>query len=194
MNTPTHLLVGAAAFGRAGQAKMTIAALLGAAVPDASLYGLVAYERLVNDTDPRVIFDELYFSDGWRAVFQVDNSIFVYGLILAIGAAARWPVLIAFAGAALLHIALDLPFHHDDGRPHFWPVSDHIVASPLSYWDGRRGAGWVGLLEMAIVLATAAALWLRHRQIWARALIALAALATFGTSAFWRVFFSTGGP
>lgn len=192
MNTPTHLLVGAAACGSARDARVTAAALVGAATPDLSLYVLVAFERFIRGTDPRVIFDELYFSDGWRAVFEIDNSLFLYGFALALGLFARWPILIAFAGAALLHLALDLPFHHDDGRPHFWPFSDFVYESPLSYWDGRHHAGWVSMGETALVFAAAAVLWVRHRQIWARAMIGLAATMQLGVSGFWRVFFSQG--
>lgn len=70
------------------------------------------------------VFGELYYSQAWQTVFAIDNSVILWGAVLAIALWLRKPALVALSGAALLHIALDLPLHHDDGRPHFWPLSD----------------------------------------------------------------------
>lgn len=65
-------------------------------------------------------------------------------------------------GAALLHLALDFPLHHDAGHSHFWPVSWWVFESPVSYWDVRRGATWVVPIELALALGSAIGLWMRR--------------------------------
>lgn len=108
MNTPAHLIFGAAAFGKPGRPDVTAAAVFGALLPDLSLYLMVSWAMFVRGIDARVIFDELYFSEAWQAVFAVDNSMPIWGIALALGLWRRWPVLTAFAGAGLLHLVFDL--------------------------------------------------------------------------------------
>ena len=152
MNTPAHLIFGIAAFGRPAQRATIWAAAAGALAPDLSLYVMAGVSLFVLQIEPRVVFDELYFSDAWQQVFAIDNSALLCGALLAIAVWRASPVLIAFAGAALLHIALDFPLHHDDGRPHFWPLSWWVFESPVSYWDHRHHAGLVGPVEGALSL------------------------------------------
>lgn len=159
MNTPAHLLLGAAAFGRRGSRHLFGAALVGSLLPDLSLYLLAGAALFIFDISPQRVFDELYFSDSWQTVFAIDNSVFVWTglLILAFWSRREWAVVLA--GAALLHLALDFPLHHDDGRPHFWPVSDWVFSSPLSYWDRARGALWIAPLEAVLALVAALRVW-----------------------------------
>ena len=119
MNTPAHLIFGMAAFAKRDQPKVTAAALAGALIPDLSLYLMAGVSLFVLQIDPNVVFGELYFSDAWQAVFRVDNSFVVWGILLAIALWRRAVWGIALTGAALLHIGLDFPLHHDDGRAHF---------------------------------------------------------------------------
>ena len=161
MNTPAHLIFGAAAFGRSARPGTLAAALAGGLAPDLSLYILVGWHLGVRGTDAQVVFDELYFSDFWQGIFAIDNSAVLWGVLLAVAAWRSWPLLLAFSGAALLHIALDFPLHHDDGRPHFWPLSDWVYESPFSYWDRRHGAGWIGPVEAVACVALTVLLWVR---------------------------------
>lgn len=172
MNTPAHVLLGAAVFGRGGEARLLWAAVLGALAPDASLYIMAGVSLFLMAIPPEVVFDELYFSDSWQTVFAVDNSMFVWGALLGVALWHRWSVGIAFAGAGLLHLALDFPLHADDGRPHFWPLSDWVFASPVSYWDSTHHAGWVAPITVLICVVAYAAIW--------RAQIRPVGLATFG--------------
>lgn len=169
MNTPAHLIFGLAAFGRPGQAGVTAAALIGAALPDLSLYALVAWEQ-ARGTSAQVIFDQLYFSDAWMAVFAVDNSLVLWGAVLALALWLGRGWAVALAGAALLHIALDLPLHGADARPHFWPISDWRFHSPVSYWDPAHHGTLVGAVEIAACLALTVLIWRRFRALWVRAL------------------------
>lgn len=161
MNTPAHLIVGLAAFGKPKQPLVIAAALLGALLPDLSLYLLAGWELWVRGTPPEVVFDELYFSALWQTIFRIDNSAVLWGVGLALALWARSGWAVALTGAALLHIATDLPLHHDDGRAHFWPITDWVFVSPVSYWDMDRYAGIVAPVEMAIVVGLA--VWLVRR-------------------------------
>lgn len=167
MNTPAHLLIGAACFGRPGRTNILIAAFAGALLPDLSLYVMAGTALFVLGISPQRVFNELYFSDAWQTVFAIDNSFLLWGLLFALALWRAAPWAIALTGAALLHLCLDFPLHHDDGRPHFWPVSAWVFESPFSYWDRAHGAMWIAPLEGALALGAMIVLWLRKVPIWA---------------------------
>lgn len=171
MNTPAHLILGMAAFGRPNQPRLTAAAVAGALAPDISLYLMTAVSLFVMEIPPQRVFGELYFSGAWQQVFAIDNSFVLWGLLFGLSLYGRWRVGIAFAGAALLHLALDFPLHNDDGRPHFWPLSDWVYESPVSYWDRDHHAEIIAPVEM--LLATGICAWMlpRFKSLWARVLI-----------------------
>lgn len=189
MNTPAHILLGAAVFGRGGEARLLWAAVLGAIAPDASLYIMAGVSLFILAIPPEVVFNELYFSDSWQTVFAIDNSIFLWGALLGLAVWRRWPAGIAFAGAGLLHLALDFPLHADDGRPHFWPFSDWIFASPVSYWDSTYHAGWVAPVTVLICVLSYAVIW--RARIRPVALVGFSALllAEFWVLRQWLLFF-----
>ena len=157
MNTPAHLLLGAAAFGR--DRALIWGAMTGAMMPDLSLYVMAGVSMHILGIAPQVVFDQLYFSDSWQTVFAIDNSVLVWGTLLciAIWSGRRWAI--ALCAAALLHLALDFPLHHDDGRPHFWPLSGWVFESPVSYWDRSRGATWIAPMELSMALIAGLVLW-----------------------------------
>ena len=84
MNTPAHLLIGAAVFGRPATTRILAAAFAGAMLPDLSLYLMAGVSLLILDIPPQVVFGELYYSRGWQTVFAIDNSFFVWGALLAL--------------------------------------------------------------------------------------------------------------
>lgn len=196
MNTPAHLIIGAAVFARPGDKAASSAALAGAIIPDLSLYVMAANELLIRNTDPGIVFGQMYFSDEWQRIFAIDNSVFLWAAVLVMGLAlqgnraadlgnaamspasrmksfpvrANWVAVLG--GAALLHLALDFPFHHDDGRAHFWPLSNWIFESPLSYWDPAHFGQIVGPLEGFLCLWLCVLLWRRFRGWPARSMIA----------------------
>lgn len=174
MNTPAHLLVGWAALARQKPQPVILAALIGALLPDLSLYVMAGVSMFVLNIPASVVFDELYFSDAWQTVFAIDNSFIVWGAALAAAVASKREWAIALCGAALLHLALDFPLHHDDGRAHFWPVTNWIFESPLSYWDRRHHAGIIGPLELT--LAVGCVIAILGRNLWQRNTILVALL------------------
>ena len=189
MNTPAHLLLGAAAFGRRGTRVIMAAALLGALTPDLSLYLLAGTALFVLNIPPAKVFNELYFSDAWQTVFAIDNSFFVWGVLLGLAIWSRKPWAIAFCAAGLLHLFLDFPLHHDDGRAHFWPLTGWVFESPVSYWDTRQGAMFIAPVEAAICVIAFVMIW-RHRPGPWLAGLALALLAAeLWVVRTWLVFF-----
>ncbi len=189
MNTPAHLIFGLTAFGKANQTAVTAAAFAGALIPDLSLYSLVAWHQFVLGTDLRIVFGELYFSEAWQRIFRIDNSMVLWGIALVLGVMWRAPVMIALCGAALLHLVLDFGFHHDDGRAHFWPISNWIFESPVSYWDPRHYGTYVGMAEIAAALACCVVLWRRFVGRWMRGLIVALGLAEIAPVFAWALMF-----
>ena len=189
MNTPAHLIFGLAAFGKRDAPLVTMAALAGAMLPDLSLYVMAGVSLFVLGLSPQVVFDEMYFSDAWQLVFKIDNSIVLWGLGLAYALWRKSAWGIALCGAALLHIGLDLPLHHDDGRAHFWPISDWVFESPVSYWDRRHYAGIVAPIEALAVLV--ASLFLLRRFVdWPmRTLVVVLAAAQLLPGIMWMFVF-----
>ncbi|MEM6727965.1 MAG: cobalamin biosynthesis protein CobQ [Pseudomonadota bacterium] len=170
MNTPCHLIMGAAAFGKPASRGVTWAALAGGVAPDVSLYVMGGVAMFILGISPEVVFRDLYFSDAWQQVFAVDNSFILWGIGLAFGLFFRAPWAIALTGAALLHLAFDFPLHAEDARAHFWPLTDWKFISPISYWDSSAGGQIVGVAELALVaLMTGYLLW-RFKSLGWRAL------------------------
>ena len=189
MNTPAHLIFAAAAFAQPYNRRRTFAALGGALAPDLSLYLMAGISLYVLRLSPNYVFDTLYFSDAWQTVFAVDNSFFVWGFAFGL---AWWMGAkngMVFAASALLHLAFDFPLHHDDGRPHFWPISDWVFDSPVSYWDTRAHAGIIAPIEMALSLLFCLILMRRFSSLRSRALIASLALLQLAPVFFWAFVF-----
>lgn len=189
MNTPAHLIFGAAAFSRPDRKGSLTAALLGAFAPDLSLYLMVAVSILGLGIPAETVFREYYYSDAWQAVFAIDNSFILWGLLLGLALWRRWPLMVVFSGAALLHLGLDFPLHTHDARQHFWPVSDWVFESPYSYWDRRAHAGIIGPIEGALSILFAGVLLWRFKAWAVRALILILLAAELFSSGIWRFVF-----
>ncbi|MEL6913492.1 MAG: cobalamin biosynthesis protein CobQ [Pseudomonadota bacterium] len=189
MNTPAHLIMGAAAFGKPSEPRVTWAALAGATLPDLSLYVLAGWHLLVLGTSEEVVFGQLYFSAAWQRVFAVDNSVVLWGIVLGLALWRRAPWAVALSGAALLHIAFDFPLHNEDARMHFWPLTEWKFHSPVSYWDSASGAQAVGVIELLLVVALTVFLLRRHGSwAWRAGFVALACLQVVPFFA-WYLFF-----
>ncbi|MEM1236656.1 MAG: cobalamin biosynthesis protein CobQ [Pseudomonadota bacterium] len=168
---------------------MTVAALIGAIIPDASLYVLAGWELFVKGTPDSVVFGQMYFSDEWQQIFAIDNSFVLWGLALCAALYFRSAWALAFTGAAILHIAFDFPLHNEDARMHFWPLSDWKFYSPISYWDSSSGGQFVGVIELALVLIMTVYLFRRFRSwFWRGFFGSLAALQVLPFFA-WYLFF-----
>lgn len=176
MNTPSHLLIGAAVFAKRGNGKVTLAAMVGGLVPDLPLISMVIWCLWIKGMPAELVFDQLYFSDSWQRLFAIDHSFFLWGGLLAFGQWRKMDVLRAFAGAALLHAGVDFLVHHDDARRQFWPFSTWVFQSPVSYWDRAHFGGIVAPLEAVLDVICAALLVRRLTRAWERLAVLIAAV------------------
>ena len=135
------------------------------------------------------VFREFYYSDGWQAVFAVDNSFIVWTAILLLALRTGSAAFVAFASAALLHLAFDFPLHAHDARRHFWPVSDWVFVSPVSYWDEARFGRVAGPVEVAATLSLCLLCLLRFRTLAVRLTAAALAVMQASASGIWRYVF-----
>jgi len=189
LNTPAHLILGAAAFGKADSRSVTWWALAGGFVPDLSLYVMAGVSLFVLGIAPNHVFGTLYYSDAWQQVFAIDNSFVLWGIALGVAIWRKTPWAIAFTAAALLHLALDFPLHNHDARMHFWPVTDWKFISPISYWEGARGGDIVGAIEVVMVATLAVYLLRLHKDFWLRLTFAALALMQVAPFVIWRLVF-----
>ena len=190
MNTPAHLIFGMTVFGKRNRPALTGAAFAGSLIPDLSLYLLAGVHLLVLGTAPEVVFGQLYYSDAWQSIFRIDNSLVLWGTGFALTLFARQPVVVALCGAAVLHLCLDFLLHNDDARAHFWPLTDWVFYSPVSYWDPQHFGGVVGPVEVLLSLACCAYLWRRHRGRLMRVLVVALGLMELGPLVIWTLMFA----
>jgi hypothetical protein len=117
------------------------------------------------------VFGQLYFSDAWQRVFAVDHSFIVWGTVFVIAVWLGRTLLRAFAGAGFLHAVADFLTHHDDARRQFWPVSDWVFQSPVSYWDVRFYGNVFAYFEVGLVTSLTVMLCWRMKRLWQRGLV-----------------------
>lgn len=192
MNTPAHLIFATAAFARPYEPRRTLAAVCGALAPDLSLYLMSFTALFVLGYSPQYVFDTLYFSPAWQQVFAIDNSFILWGLAFGLCAYMKAKNAMVFTASALLHLAFDFPLHHDDARAHFWPISDWVFESPLSYWDPNHHGGTVGAIEVAVSLALCVVLFIRFESFRSRALIGVMAMTQVMPLVLWAYVFALG--
>ncbi len=183
MNTVTHVLINAS-IDRAGRRRATrgrhrIATkpfVLGGVAPDLPLIVLTAggfawFSGVRGWTTGETfhhIFDDLFFTHpGWIAAHNVLQAplVLLAAILGAVALRRRWPgparTIGWFAAGCAVHVAGDIPLHHDDGPLLLFPLDWQLrFQSPISYWDTARHADIVRPLELALVVGlTAYLLW-----------------------------------
>ena len=180
MNTLAHIVIASAALSQSKAPNRNRAIVLGALVPDASMFVFFAWSRMHGWSGDET-WNVQFWNEPWQTIGAASNSFVLLGAVLLLAAWRQWPVLAIGSLAALIHVALDFPLHADDAHRHFWPLSDWRFASPVSYWDpdhhGRLGSA----LETFGGFVATAVLWRRFpRRCWHvlfSALLALQCLA-----------------
>jgi hypothetical protein len=170
MNTPSHLLINAA-LRKGLRSRVVIPGgpfLWGSVAPDLPLYllsigGLIYYPAVygwTREQAARHMFDTLYFNDPfWIAAHNTLHSPTMLLLLLA----ALWPArargikgsttLWWFLVGCLVHTAVDIPCHVDDGPLLFFPFNWTIrYHSPVSYWDPRYYGTQFAVFELTLDL------------------------------------------
>ena len=158
------MLIGAAVFGRQLVPATLAAALAGGLAPDLPMFAMVLWATRVAGLPEQEVFSTLFFSDTWQAVFAVDHGLLIWGAVLGLAIWRRNLILRCFAGAGSLHAVADFLTHHDDARRQFWPVSEWVLRSPVSYWDARYYGNTFGVFEVALVVMLAILLCWRLRR------------------------------
>ncbi len=191
MNTPTHLLISSALLARPGaepgNKRRNVAVIAGALIPDAAIFVMFFWTRLVEGASELEVWSTLYWREPWQSLVAVGNSLPLYAALLGLAIASRRPAVMAFAVSALLHLAFDFPFHHGDAHPHLWPFSDWRFASPMSYWDPNHFGTVVSLAEAALAVFLIAVLWRRFSGRLIRAALLVAAASYIAVPAYFKL-------
>lgn len=184
MNTPTHITLALALLGKKNNPKRNKSVIAGALLPDVAMFFLFFYEVIIQ-TPQRVIWEEKYFSPLWQNTTDLFNSIpiFVSILIFAWYKKIEWLQLVCLG--ALLHIAFDLPLHHDDGHRHFFPLTDWRFESPISYWDPAYYGQYWSVFELVLLLGTGYVAWNMLASKWAKAALLIVVIVNIAMPAFY---------
>ncbi|MEO1264353.1 MAG: hypothetical protein AAFV26_01455, partial [Pseudomonadota bacterium] len=106
MNTPTHLLVAAAALAKRDAPVRNTAVVVAAVLPDLSIFVLYFWARIVEGLPSREIWRNVYWQEPWQTLSAISNSIPLWLLVCVAGLLLRRPVVAVVGGAALLHVLL----------------------------------------------------------------------------------------
>jgi hypothetical protein len=147
MITPHHLIYNSALARRFFPHWPTPAVLAGALFPDIWVWLYFAWYSLVQHTPERLLWGDLYFKSGWNAIFCLAHSFWLLPLCAALSAWWRKPGLTGFFCSALFHAVCDFSVHHSDAYRHFYPFSDWIFHSPVSYWERDFHGHLISMLE-----------------------------------------------
>jgi hypothetical protein len=170
------MLIGAAVFSRPLVPASLIAAFAGGLAPDLPMLGMVLWTTRIAGFPEHEVFGELYFSEGWQAVFAVDHSLLLWSILFSAALGLGSVILRAFFGSGLLHAMADFLTHHDDARQQLWPLSEWVFRSPVSYWDSRYFGDVFGLFELGLVIILTIYL-IRQMQFWWQRAMVLAVSA-----------------
>jgi membrane-bound metal-dependent hydrolase YbcI (DUF457 family) len=194
MNTQTHMIMGAALFGRNVPARAWIG-VLGGVLPDIPMILVVAFLKLSGVPD-RTIFGEIYWQNWWQVTNAIGHSFLLWGLLLALGLALRdrsapftrgadrWTLLAILAGSALLHSGIDFLLHREDAHMSLWPLTRWKFISPVSYWDWRHYGRYASAFEILLGLSMALVLVRRYRNWIVRGLLVIAMLIYVAVPAY----------
>lgn len=193
MLTSTHILIGAAVSSKPDfKPWQLVLAWAGGFMPDASIFLMVAYSRLVNGAgvDLWTIPTGLYWQEPWQTYSAVSNSFPLWGLVLLSGfllykyskpfKMAGLGMMIFFTGY-FLHISVDFITHADDAHVQFWPFSTWRFHSPISYYQPQYYGRIVGVFEAVMGLSIVGYLIIRFRQ-WSVRIIAAVLAVPYGFS------------
>lgn len=186
MMTPTHLISAGALFAKPGSRTENSALFAGAFFPDLSIFVLFFWAKAVGIPDEE-LWSTTYWSEPWQTFSAISNSVPLFAVLAVAAWALGWRVLLLFALGALVHLALDFPFHATDAHRHFWPITDWRFYSPFSYWDGRYGAEIVRVIELAIMGVGLAFLWRRFDAAWVKVAVILGLLSTVAVPTYFML-------
>ena len=190
MNTPAHLLVALALLSKRKQQKRNIAVVVGALLPDFSIFVFYFNAKLIEGLAEREIWREAYWTEPWQTISAISNSVPLALIVFAVGVWRKSVLVSVFALALLIHFALDFPLHADDAHRHFWPLTDWRFFSPLSYWNSDHGGGIGAGIEIIAISIASLILWRRFATWSVRLAITITAILYFAAGLYFSFAFS----
>ncbi len=162
MDTTAHIVCNLLVQSRPSYPRIFIWTIVGAILPDLPIFVFYAWESGIVGSSESEIWSTRYFLPGWQNFIDLFNSIPLVILALAASIYFRlqWGVVVTVG--MLLHIAFDIPLHHDDAHRHFFPISNWRFFSPFSYWDSRFYGDILRPAQVVFVFGGLIWLWMRH--------------------------------
>jgi membrane-bound metal-dependent hydrolase YbcI (DUF457 family) len=188
MHTPAHIVASLAVTKSLNKKSPATAAIWGAVIPDSPMYIFFAYEALWMGESQQDIWHTLYFQQGWQDFFDLFNSI----PLISIGIFVAWRLkrswwLFLFL-SMMVHMILDLPLHAEDAHRHFYPFSNYVFQSPISYWDSQYYGNIGMFLELCVLVISVYTIWPLFRKKVQRGFLVLSLLLyilMFGAMILW---------
>lgn len=158
MNTPAHVILNLLCIGRRDSSNVLTPVIVGAVLPDAPMFLFYFVEKVIRQTPEQVIWRQSYYQSHWQNFIDLFNSLplMFIGVLIAGWIGSRVGLLLF--SSMMLHVAGDLPLHHDDAHRHFFPISNWRFESPVSYWDSKHYGDIVSVLEILVVVVSC--IWL----------------------------------
>lgn len=105
-------------------------------------------------------FDNLYFNNSWwiasHNVLHSPTALTIYAIVLwrylnRPNTRGHWWLWFVFG--CMVHSAIDILTHYNDGPVLFWPIDWHTrFYSPISYWDKAHYASQFVYFEVGLNL------------------------------------------
>ena len=169
MVTQSHVVLNIALLSKRNKPFLHCYAFIGAVLPDVSMFIFFAVETFILKTPQRELWGSRYFMEAWQTFFDLFNAVPLILILLSIGYyLLNSERIVVFAWSMLIHCGFDFLTHHDDGHHHFFPFSDFVFESPISYWDRDHYAGIVAPIERLVMLAASVYLFPRLKTRLAR--------------------------
>ena len=153
MVTQSHVVLNIALLSKRDKPFLHFYAFIGAVLPDLPMFIFFAVETFIRKTSQRELWGTRYFMEAWQTFFDLFNAIPLILIVLGIGYyLLHSGRIIIFAWSLLLHCGFDFITHNDDGHHHFFPLSDFVFESPISYWDRDHYGDIVAPIERLVML------------------------------------------
>ena len=185
MVTQSHVVLNIALLSKRDKPFRHYCAFIGAVLPDLPMFIFFTVETFIRKTPQRELWGSRYFIEAWQNFFDLFNSVPLILILLGIGYyLLNSERIVVFAWSMIIHCGFDLLTHHDDGHHHFFPLSDFVFESPISYWDRDHHAGIVAPIERLIMLIASVYLFPRLSSWLARGALVVVNVVFLGSYIF----------
>jgi hypothetical protein len=196
MMTQTHMIMGAAIFGR----RSTLyawAGIAGGLLPDLPMYLTVATLKFYFHIPEALIFGVAYFHPYWQLANGLAHSLIFWPLI----ALASWflrpaeenrtrtilTFIAILAASVTVHAIIDFLCHREDAHSHFIPLTWWKFMSPVSYWNSNHYGNYFQVFEATLGVIMAITLFRTYRSLIVRATMGLAAILYVAVPAYFSL-------